>query len=321
MHLDKWICGIAAGLVLVCSGGTLAQSFPAKRVTVLIGFPAGSITDTEGRMMGKFLEQSWQEPVVVENRPGAGSLLAAQAMVKSPPDGYTLLYTASGYSTFRAFVKDLTFDPLKDAYPISMVANLPTGFYVNTQVPVKTIEDFVAYAKANPGKVNYASAAFSNALVTEQFKREAGIDLVAVPFSGQPDAMLSVLRNETQIMLGTMNKDLRSKINAGQLRALVVTGTQRARLFPEIPTASERGWNVPTNGWQAVIAPAGTPRPVIEKVAHDIAGYVSSPAAQSRAGETGIELTSNSPEQMRQIIENDTNVWSAVAAATGIKPQ
>jgi tripartite-type tricarboxylate transporter receptor subunit TctC len=307
----------AAGL---CSAAQ-AQDFPSKPVTIVVAFAAGGPFENI-RPLAQFMEKSWGRPVLIENRPGAGGIVGSEHVIKSPPDGHTLLYGFAGLTAFKALVKDLRIDAIKDFSQISTYIELAGGFTTNPQVPAKTVEEFVAHAKANPGKLNYGSIGRNTTvLLTEAFIRAAGLQIAEIQYSGTALVTTAILRNDIQLGQLTFNAALRQQADSNLLRPFLVIAERRAKLFPEIPTAIEKGYNIPRNGWTAVLGPANMPRPVVDKINGEMVKFAKSPEAQKYAEQQGVDLTSSTPEQLRALMESQQKLWVDIAQAIGLQPQ
>jgi tripartite-type tricarboxylate transporter receptor subunit TctC len=314
---------------LVClalAAGAAAQertgpTFPSRSVTLILPIAPGGAPDIEARQLAQFLETRWKRPLVLENRPGAGGLIGVEAAVKATPDGYTLLFMFAGLAAYKALVKDLRIDPQKDLAPISLVVDFPSSFATNAHVPGRTLEHFLVYAKANPGKLNYASIGRTTQyMLVEQFKRLTGAQITEVSYPGTAQTLLALQRGDVHLIQQTMNAAAKPHIESGSIRPLFMVGSQRSKLYPDVPTAAEKGLNIPSNGWQAVFAPAGTPKAIVDQVAADIAAYVNNPEQQKRAQAQGIELVANTPEQMRKMLDAQIRFWSEIGAQIGLKP-
>jgi tripartite-type tricarboxylate transporter receptor subunit TctC len=312
---------LAAFALLFAAFSASAQQFPSRRVTVLGGFGPASPPEIELRLMAPFLSKLWGQPVVVENKIGAGGLISLEEAVKSPPDGYTLVYGVAAMATYKLLVKDLRFDPLTDLVPISIYADYPGGFWTNDKVPARTIEEFVAYAKANAGKLNYGAVGRSTTVFTVEFlKGVTGIEMPPVTYKGGGDVVTAMIRNEVQLVNLTSSELDKGNLKNG-LRPLLTIGDQRAPAFPDVPAAAEKGWQIPRNGWYALFAPRGTPRPVIDTIATGIRQYLQSPENKERAAKAGIYIPSSGPDQLRQQMERDAKAWATIAERIGIKPE
>jgi tripartite-type tricarboxylate transporter receptor subunit TctC len=311
-----------AVLAAVFSSGALAQGWPSKTITIFEPFGAGGLADVEVRRLAPVLEKALGRSVIIDNKPGAGGLISLEALSKAAPDGHTFAWVTASVPAYKVLVKDLRFEPTRDLAPVSLVLDFPSGFVINPQVPANTIEEFLAYAKANPGKVNYGSfGRTTTMMIAEAFGRATGVKLVSVPFSTFGQMIAGLQRNDVQLLQIPYNFALKSQVESGQLRALLKIGNRRAQALPNVPTASEKGWNIPGNGWQGIMAPAGTPKPVIDRMAAEIARFVASPEVQKLAKDTGNDYMSSTPEQFRQQIDNDARYWNELANALGLKPE
>jgi tripartite-type tricarboxylate transporter receptor subunit TctC len=312
---------IALAAALLCVPAT-GQEYPSRTVIIILPFGAGGPLDVEARLLASFLEKAWTRSVLVENRPGAGGQIGAEVVVRAPADGHTLLLGTAALTTYKVLVKDVAFDPLRDLAPVSLVLNFPSGLVTNTQIPVKNVDEFISYAKANPGKLNSGSFGRDSAfLVIESFKRASGLQMTDISYSGLAPAVAALVRNDVQLINGTLNLALKAQVDAGKQWPLLMIGNRRSQIFPDVPTAAERGWKIPNNAWLAIFAPAGTPKAVIDRAASSIASYVASPEAQKHGADNGSTMVGSTPEQLRQTMESDSRTWADTAAAIGLKPE
>jgi tripartite-type tricarboxylate transporter receptor subunit TctC len=314
---------ILATTLSVFGSAAFGQQFPARQITILGQFGPASPPEVEARLMAPFLASLWGQAVVVESKPGAGGLIAVEQVIKAPADGYTLLSGAAAIATYTLLVKDMRFDPIRDLEPVSIYAEYPGGFVTNTQVPARTIEEFVAYAKTNAGKLNYASVGRSTTVFTvELLKALTGMQLTEIPHKTAADFQTSLLRNETQLLNTSFSEQTRAQIAGGlPMRPLLTIGEQRSSVFPDVPTTREKGWYIPRNGWYALFAPKGTPKPVLDQLAAGVARYTQSAEAQKRAKDLGVLIRSTTPDELRQLIDRDSKAWSDIAQQRGIKPE
>jgi tripartite-type tricarboxylate transporter receptor subunit TctC len=314
--------GCCAPLGQAAVGQTAAAAYPTKTVTIVDLFGAGGVADIEARRLAPVLEKALGKPVVIENKPGAAGMIGIEYTARSAADGHTIVWATASVPAYKVLFKDLRIDPVKDLAPISLTVDFPSGFIVNSQVPFKTIEELVAYAKANPGTLNYGSfGRTTTMMVMEAFAKNTGIKVTSIPFSTYGQMITGLQRNDIQLLQTPYNFSLKGQVDSGQFRALLKIGNTRSRALPDVPTAVEKGWTVPDNGWQGLMAPAGTPKPVIDRLAVEVARYIASPETQKRGQETGNEMLSNTPEQFRQLIDNDARYWSDLAASIGLKPE
>src|SRR3954467_6393734 len=260
--------------MLACAASTpLAQSFPEKPIRFIVGFTPGGPSDILARALGQKLGERWTQQVVIENRPGAGGNVAAEAVARSAPDGYTwLLGNNSILATNQSLYRSLAYDPVKDFAPVSLVAVQPNILVVNPQLPVKSVKELISFAREHPGKLNYGSSGSGAAahLAAELFKTMAGVELVHIPYKGAQPALTDVIAGEVQVMFAT-SASVIPFIQAGKLRALAVTTARRSASVPDLPTVSEAG--VPgfeAVTWHGVVVPAATPAPRVERLNRDI---------------------------------------------------
>jgi tripartite-type tricarboxylate transporter receptor subunit TctC len=307
-------------LALVCFAH--AQDFPSRPVTIVLPFGAGGPLEADIRRVGSHLEKVWGRPVLIEARPGAGGLIGSEAVVKAAADGHTLLWGFAAISAYKVLYKELRFDPLKDLAPVSLLVNTPSGLFTSSQLPAKNADEFVALIKANPGKYNYASVGRTTQyMLMEAFKAATGTNLVEVSFTTQAQIAQGLLRNDVHLANLPLDKAMKAQVEAGKATPLLMLGDRRALIFPDIPTTAEKGWNVPNNGWQAMFAPAATPQPIIERIAAEIARYTSLPETRATSQNTGMDMSSSTPQQLRQLVERDAKLWASVAASVGLQPQ
>jgi tripartite-type tricarboxylate transporter receptor subunit TctC len=320
----KMLLVAAAAVVLSWSAVSFAQTYPVKPVRYLIPFSAGDSPDIVGRLLGERLTQMWGQPVVVENRVGAGGTVGAAVAAKAPPDGYTLFQCniASNAIAYSLYAK-LPYDPLRDFTPISRIGTTSSALVVHPSTPAKSVAELIAYAKANPGKLSYGSPGVGTSphLSMELLKLMARIDVVHVAYKGAAPAIADLLGG--QIPTGIVNiPALLPLVQAGRLRALAVTGPKRASQWPSVPTMAEGGlpgYNV--TSWYGLCAPTGTPRPVIDKVHADLSTVLLLPDVQQRLNDLVIDAAPTSPEQFGEFIRSETSRWAKVVKDSGIAPQ
>lgn len=312
---------IAAALAVV-AGTTAAQEYPQRPVTIVAPYGPGSPTEAEARRIGAHFEKTFGKPFVVENKPGAGASIGASFVAKAAPDGHTLLYIGAAIASFRTLVKDLPFDPQKDLVPVSLVMNLWSAFIVSGKSPFRTIEDIVAYAKANPGKLNYGSAGRNTTMLKAEalLRAAGGLRMQEISYPGEAQYLAALLRDDVQFTSGSL-AGIRGQVEAGTVRALLVLGEKRAPQLPTVPTTAEKGWYVPDNGWSGLFAPAGTARAVIDRLSAEASRYASDPEVRKRGEVAGIDYIGLPAAQFARRIEVEAKAWADTAAALGIKPE
>lgn len=314
---------VAVGIGAIAAMPAGAQSYPSKPIKIVVPYGAGAGVDIEARIVANFLGTHLKQSVFIENRPGASSLIGTEAVVRSEPDGYTLLWTTGSLATFPALYNSLKFDPLRDLEPVSLAANFGTVLGVGKKVPVANYKEFVAYAKANPGKLNYASTGPGVIYMgIEALKREAGLSMVEIPYPGGQGAYSkAMLAGEVQFVMLSLSvaKQLHDE---GQLTVLMALDDKRFPQLPNVPTAAELGLKtVIASSWHGLLAPKGTPKPVLETISKGVAAYMNSADAKKRA-ETSVFLpVGSTPDEFRRVIEKHTQTWTEIGAALKIAKQ
>jgi tripartite-type tricarboxylate transporter receptor subunit TctC len=303
------------------SGSVFAQGYPAKPVRMIVAFPPGGSTDLAARALGEKLAAALGQPFVIENKPGASGNIGAESVAKSAPDGYMLFMAATSFATAPAFFPQLGWDPVRDFAPVSMVATVPIILVVNPVVPASNPRELIAYAKANPGKLNIASpgAATLARLTGELFKQAAGIDLVIVHYKGGPPAVTDLLGGQAQAMFANIS-DVITQVKAGKLRALAVTTARRSAIAPELPTLAESalpGFEVST--WQAVLAPAGTPREIVLRLNSEIVKAMSLPEMKEKFLSFGTDAATSTPEELGRFLAAEVAKIGRIAKEVGAK--
>ncbi len=311
---------IAATLVAIASWAN-AQGYPDKPIKFIMTAPAGSSIDTLGRTIAEKLSPRLGQPVVVENKPAAGGTVATAEVARAAPDGYTMLLGYPGPLAFSPLLQKLPYDVQKDLAPVITTSNQPSVLAVNASLPVKSVAELVAYAKANPGKLNYASVGngSSSHLTMELLKSAAGFDAVHVPFNGSPPAVTATIQNETQMLFAVM-QPLKAQIEAGKLRAIAVTTARRFPLLPDLPSIAESGYpSVVSDAWNGIVVPAGTPRAVIDKLNAEINAVLKLPDVVQKMQSQGFDLVGGTPEQFGALMKGEVERWTPVIRKVGLK--
>lgn len=304
--------------------GAIAQPYPSKPVKLIVGFAPGGGTDYVGRAIAQRLSAALGQPFVVENRPGASSMVANEMVAKSQPDGYTLLVAAAGAMTIAPNInQNVPFDTFRDFEPIALIVTSPFVLAVNPSVPAKNLQEFTALAKKNPGKLNFASSGTGGAphLAGELYKRMAGVDLVHVPYKGLAPALTDVLGGQVQAVFADINLALK-QIEAGKLRALAITGTQRFGALPDLPTMSEAGVaGYQAQTWYGLVAPSGTPSAIIRRIHAEVSKALALPEVQSQFTTQGLQPASPSatPADFGALMRTDFDKWRKLIQEAGIK--
>ena len=304
-----------AGALLALPNGVSAQTYPDRPVRIIIAFsPAGAI-DTLGRILAQKLSEAWGQQVVVENRPGAGGNIGAASAAQAAPDGYTLHFGAQTLGVNVTLAPSTAFDPVKDFEPIMLVSSSQEVFMVATNTPFQSIKDVVDYAKANPGKLNYASVGIGSSahLATSLFCNLTGVKMQHVPYSQLSQAATDVISGRTEIWFTTLGGSM-PHIQSGKVRALAVSGPVRAKLLPNIPTLSELGVKMDEeSSWYAFFAPKGTPKPIIDKVNRDLERILAIPELKEREAALGYRFSGGPPEKLAAFLKGEIAKWAEVA--------
>jgi tripartite-type tricarboxylate transporter receptor subunit TctC len=317
---------IPAALLLLLSCAVLplsasAQTYPAHVVRMIVPSAPGSTPDIVGRLLGQELSKMWKQPVVVENQAGAGGMIAMRQMLGAPADGYTVLMTPSSAASIAPAMFKLPYDVRKDLAGVSKVAYVPNVLVVNPSVPAHSIKELVDYAKANPGKLNYASAenGTPSHLEAELFKSLAHVDLFHVPYKGSPNSLIAVMQGDAQLMFCPVAIAL-PYIKEGKLRPLGVTTSERSEILPDVPPIGEAG--VPgysTVQWYGVFLRAGTPRPIVDRLNADVATVMHMDAVGKVLKPIGVRAVTSTPKEMDDFLRADIDKWLRVVAGTKAK--
>jgi len=299
-----------------------ADTYPSRPLRWIVPFPAGGSTDLIARLMGEWLAARLGQPVVIENKPGGGTNIAVQAVVNAPADGYTLLFAVATNVINPSLYKSLPFDFQRDIAPVAGLAELPLVFDVTPALPTNTVPEFIAYAKANPGKINFASfgARTISHLAIELFKISAGIDVVHVPYQGGAPMLTDLLSGRIQAGIDALPNSL-PHIKSGGVRALAVLSAKRTPALPHVPTMGETIAGFQVTPWTAVGVPSGTPNAIVERLNREINAGLADPGIRSRMAEVGGVPLLYSPAELRALFARDAAKWARVVEQAGIKPE
>ncbi|WP_296558358.1 tripartite tricarboxylate transporter substrate binding protein [Pigmentiphaga sp.] len=303
------------------AGPAAAASYPDKPVRVVVGFSAGGTTDVAARIIAKELGEDLGQSFVVENKPGAGSNIGAELVARAKPDGYTLYMVAVTSTINQTLYKNLNFDIVKDFAPIALVIKVPNILVVNPSLPVKNVQELVAYVKAHPDKLSYASSGSGTSIhmAGELFKLRAGVDIPHIPYKGSAPALTDLIGNQVQLMFDNMPSAW-PHVQAGKLRALAVTTAERSATAPDLPTMMESGYDkFDVSSWFGLIAPKGTPPEVIAKVNASVQKALAKPDVQQRFKDLGAVTARTTPEQFGKFIKDEVDTWATVVKASGAK--
>ncbi len=299
-----------------------AQSYPARPVRIIVGFAPGGPSDILARLMGQWLSERLSRPFIVENRPGASSNIGTEAVVKASPDGYTLLMVSTTNAINATLYDKLSFDFIRDIAPVAAITREPHALVVNPSVPAKTVPEFIAYAKANPGKINMASPGNGTGphMAGELFKTMTGADMVHVPYRGAGPAYTDLIGGQVQVQFDNMTSSI-EHIRAGKLRALAVTTTTRSDALPDIPTIADFVPGYEASAFLGVAAPKNTPAEIVDRLNTEINAGLADPKIKARFSNMGAIVLLGSPAEFGKLIADDTEKWAKVIKAAGIKPE
>lgn len=319
----KRILGLALAALFAIAGVAAqaqTQTFPTKPIKIVVPFPPGGTTDVLARVIGQEMTKSWGQQVIVDNRPGAGGNTGSDVVAKSPADGYTLLMgTVGTHGINVSLYKKMPYDAVKDFAPVTLVASVPNLLVVHPSVPAKSVKELISHAKANPGKLNFASAGNGTSihLSGEMFKTMTGVQMQHVPYKGSAPAVTDLLGGQVNMMFDNMPSAL-PHVKGGKLRALAVTSAKRSPAAPDVPTMAEAG--VPgyeATSWFGILAPAGTPKDIVTKLNKEIARILAMPEIKEKLSAQGAEPVGNTPEQFAAHIKAEIKKWEGVVKASG----
>ncbi|MGY3607548.1 MULTISPECIES: Bug family tripartite tricarboxylate transporter substrate binding protein [unclassified Bradyrhizobium] len=319
----RFLAGICVGLVALISPRTTiaeqATKYPSRPIHIVVGFTAGGGNDIIARLFGQKLSESLGQPVIIENKPGAGAILATDYVAKSAPDGYTLLIGASGAMVINpAVYARLPYDPVRDFIPISELGSFPLILIVNAASPLKSVSGLVAYAKQNPNKANYSSSSAAFQLATELFKQKTGAPIQMIPYKGANDSVVAVIAGEVTTTIADAGS-VWSQITGGQARALAVAAPKRMEELPDVPTMKEAGADVDAVLWSGILAPKGTPPDVVRKLQDEFMRIAKLPDVVSRLKLLNIDSVGSSSDEFSRIIASDIARWTEIARIGNVK--
>ncbi len=320
VRILAFIIRVATAICPAVAVQAMADGYPSRPVTLIVAFTPGGPSDVLARIIGRQMEKVLGQPFVIDNRPGGAGNIAAETVARAVPDGYTLLMGNNGLlATNQSLFKKLTFDGARDFAPISLIGSQPNVLVVNPGFPAATMAELIAYAKANPGKLNYASSGFGTAahLSAELFKAAAGVDLVPVAYKGAAPALQDLIAGHVQLMFAT-SASVVAFLKAGTLRPLAVTTLKRFSLMPDLPTVAELGLpGFDATTWHGLVAPAGTPREVIETLNSATIETLRDAGTLRQLHDLGVEVSASTPEEFAAYIRSEIPKWAAVVKASG----
>lgn len=319
LALRMMIAGAAAfGL----AAGAGAQDFPSKSLKFVVPFAAGSATDSLARIVGEHLSKSLGRPVVVENLPGASGVIAAQNVARAEPDGHTVLITTNTtHGANQSLLKNVPYDAVNSFEAVGKLGTITLALTTHPAVPAKTVQEFIAYAKANPGKLTFGAGSSSSRIAGEMLKSLAGLDITYVPYRSNPQAITDLLGGQINIVFADISTTL-PQIKAGKVNGLAVSTAKRSVLAPDLPTMEEggvKGYDLAA--WFAAFVPAKTPRPVVDKLNQALTAAVNDPATKERLLAAGIEPETSTPDELKAFVGAEITKWAGIVKAAGIQPE
>ena len=319
----RHVLHLAAGAAMLPVGARVAraQAYPSRPVRIIVPFPAAGLSDIVTRLVGQWLSERLGTPFVIENRPGAASNLGTEIVVNAPPDGYTLLNLSSANATNATMYEKLNFDFIRDIAPVASLVRFPYVLEVNPSVPIRSVPELIAYAKANPGKLSIASAGTGTPahIAGELFKMMTGVDMVHIPYRGAALALTDLLGGQVQVMIDNMAASL-EHIRAGRLRALAVTTATRLEFLPDVPTVGEFVPGFEASSMNGLGAPKRTPTEIVDKLNQEINAALADPKIKARIVDLGLTPLVGSPADLEKLIAEETEKWGKVIRAANIKP-
>jgi tripartite-type tricarboxylate transporter receptor subunit TctC len=315
---------LCLAFLLSFSLGGEAQNYPNKPIRWIVPYTGGGITDVVTRVVTQKMANSLGQPIVVDNRPGANSILGSDLAAKSAPDGYTMLTVIAGYAAnVTLYQGKLPFNPAKDLVPVSLAGIAPLIMTANNNFPAKDVKELIAYAKANPGKVNFGSSGIGAAahLTTELLKQTAGIDMVHIPFKGTAHALTAEMAGDIQILVDVPST-LMPHVRGGKIKALAMFSKERIQGAPEVPTMAQAGGPpIESSTWVLFMAPGGTPKAIVERLAAETAKAINESGIKGRFNEIGIIPVGNTPEQAAKFLDDEVAKWAGVITKAGVKAE
>ncbi len=323
--MKHFATAIAIAIVWFALGPTppaLAQTYPTKPVTLLVPFAAGSATDSAARIVGQKLGERLGQPVLVENRPGANGQIGAEYVAKAKPDGYTLFMTTNTtHSANPTLYKSLRYDPIKDFTPIVRTGELPFVLTVNPALPVKNLKELIEYARANPGKISYATPNSTSIVASETIKRLAQLDIVGVQYKASPQALTDLIGGQLEMYVIDFGTGLPS-IKSGKIRPLAVTPARGSKLLPNVPPIAQTLPGFDLTSWNGIFGPAGLPKPIVDRISTDVQAVLAEKEVQEKLAVLGFEVwPSKSPEEFAKYVDDQLVYWSRLIKQAGIQPE
>ena len=322
LHLATGAAALPAVSRFAWSQSYPAQTYPAQPVRIIVGFGPGGVSDILARLIGQWLSERFDRPFIVDNRPGGGTNIATETVARAPADGYTLLWLTSSNAINATLYEKLNFDFIRDIAPVASIVLVPSVMAVNSQFPTKTVPEFIAYAKANPGKINMGAAGpgSSTHIFGELFKMMAGVDLVPVQYRSSAPVLTDLMAGQVQVTFGPLGASI-EYIKDGRLRALAVTEATRSETLPDVPTVGEFVPGYEASLWQGIGAPKSTPPEIIDRLNKEINAALADPRIKARLADLGSTPFAQSPGDFARLIASDTEKWGKVIRAANIKAE
>lgn len=316
------LASFTAALALGFAAAAAAQDYPSRPITLVVPFAAGSGTDNVARIVSQRLSERLKQPIVVENKAGANGQIAAEAVAKAKPDGYTLFMTTNTtHSANPSLYKELRYDPIKDFTPIVRTGELPFAVVVNNDLPVKSLADLIAYAKANPGKLSYGTPNSTSLVGSETLKTQAKIDIVGVPYKSSPQALTDVIGNQIQVYLADFGSGM-SMIKANRVRTLAVTPARGSKILADVPPVAKTVPGFDLTSWNGIFGPAGLPKPIVDRISSEVNAVLAEKEVQDKLAAAGFEVwPTKSPEEFSKYVNDQLQLWAGMIKAAGIKPE
>ena len=303
-------------------GSARAQTYPTRPVRIIVGFPAGGPSDITARLIAQWLSEHLGQEFVVENRPGAASNIATEAALRAPPDGYTLLLVTSTNAINATFYENLNFNFMSDITPVAGIIRVPFVMEINPSIQAKTVPEFIAYAKANPGKINMASGGIGTSvhIAGELFKMMAGVNLVHVPYRGSAPALTDMISGQVHVMFDILTSSIQH-IRSGALRALAVTSERHSEALPDLPTVGDFLPGYEATAWYGIAAPKNTPSEIVDKLNNEVNAGLADPKIKARFAELASAVIPGSPADFGRLVGDEIQKWAKVVKFSGAKPE
>jgi len=313
---------VAVLIAAAAAGGAMAQAYPNRPITLVVSFAAGSGTDGVARIVGQKLSERLKQPVVVDNKAGANGQIAADYVKNAKPDGYTLwMTTNTTHSANPSLVKDLRYDPVKDFTPIVLTGELPFALVVNNDLPAKTLKEFMAYARANPGKISYATPNSTSLVASETMRVSGKLDIVGIPYKASPQALTDTMSGQVQMYVVDFGSGL-TNMKANKVRTLAVTPAHKSRILPDVPPIASEIPGFDLTSWNGIFGPAGLPKEVVDRINTEVQAVLADKEVQDKLALTGFEVNpSKSPSEFQKYVADQLASWSKMIKAAGIRPE